>query len=209
MNAEKLNKIETTLRGLHKDAKKDYMRIGKGLVKSIFKPMQPKDFEQAYLPISKAQGEHLRNLILENKSKFIVEFGTSFGISTIYLAQAAKQIGGKVISTELLESKVITAKKNIEDAGLSDHVEIRTGDAMKTLGDLAEPIDFLFLDGWKNLYLPLFEMLEPNFHSGTLIYSDNMDMSDTEDLATYLFNNKDKYETQVLENGKAFLSKVI
>ena len=65
MNKYKIDRVENTLRALHDDAKKDYMRIGKGMVKSIFRPMQPSDFEHAYLPISKQQGDAIRQLILQ------------------------------------------------------------------------------------------------------------------------------------------------
>ncbi|MEL7223046.1 MAG: class I SAM-dependent methyltransferase [Bacteroidota bacterium] len=169
MNTNKMNLVENKLKALHKDAQKDSFRIGKGVVKSIFCPIQPADFEHAYLPISSEQGHSLYQLIVDNNCKNIVEFGTSFGISTIYLANAVRQTGGKVITTELLESKATKAQQNIDEAGLSDFVEVRVGDAMETLKDHGESIDFLFLDGWKDLYLPLYCMLEPQFHEGTCI----------------------------------------
>lgn len=209
MKTLRINNSENVLERLHQDARKDFMRIGRGLVRSIIGPMQPKDFEHVYMPITKQQGAFFQKLILEHDCKRIVEFGTSFGISTIYLADAASQIGGKVITTELLESKAKKASQNIEAAGLSDFVEIRTGDAMKTLGDYNEPIDFLFLDGWKDLYLPLFKMLEGQFHSGTLIYADNMDMGGTRFYAEYVLNNSGTYATRKVDNGKGFLSVVI
>lgn len=204
-----MNTVEKKLSLLHRDAQKDYMRIGRGVVKSIFRPMQPADFKNAYLPVSKQQGEALREIIVKNDCKEIVEFGTSFGISTIYLADAARQTNGRVISTELIESKAFKARENLKDAGLYDFVEVRIGDAMQTLKDHNAPIDFLFLDGWKDLYLPLFKMLEPNFHAGTLIYSDNMDMAGTKPLAKYLFSKRDTYSTEVIYHGKAFLTSLL
>ena len=209
MDIYEINTVEQTLDILHNDAKKDFMRMGKGLLKSAFKPMQPIDFKHAYLPISKKQGEVMRQLIIDNNCKSIVEFGTSFGISTIYLADAARKTSGNVVTTELLENKAEKASKNIEDAGLSDYVDIRIGDAMETLKDYEKPIDFLFLDGWKDLYLPLFILLKPRFHKNTLIYADNMDMSGTQDYANYVLERKDKYTTQAFHNGKVYLSKYI
>lgn len=209
MNTIHINKVSKILDVLHNDAKNDFMRIGKGLVKSVFRPMQPTDFEKAYLPISKEQGETMHQLIIENNCKNIVEFGTSFGISTIYLADAARQIDGNVVTTELLDSKAIQAKKNIEDAGLIEYVDIRAGDAMQTLNSYSKPIDFLFLDGWKDLYLPLFKMLEPQFQKDTLIYADNMDMTGTQNYADYILEKKDTYTTQSINTGKAYLSKFV
>lgn len=209
MGIKKRNIVERKLYTLHRDAEKDYMRIGKGVIKSVFRSLTPADFERAYLPISKYQGETIRQLIIENNCKSIVEFGTSFGISTIYLADAARHTGGKVISTELLKSKAKRALQNIEDAGLKDFVEVKIGDAMETLKEYSDKIDFLFLDGWKDLYLPLFQMLEPRFHSKTLIYADNMDMSGTENYAAYLLQKRKTYSSQKVDDGKAYLTKFL
>lgn len=199
-------KLEDVLNELHEDAKKDYMRIGSGIVKSIFRPMEPSDFKHAYLPISREQGKAMRHMIIKNECKNIVEFGTSFGISTLYLADAARQTGGKVITTELLESKAIRALQNISNADLQDYVELRIGDAMETLKGFSTPIDFLFLDGWKDLYLPLFKMLEPQFHEGTLIYADNMDMGGTQYYGDYVLNKKETYSSRIVHGGKAMLT---
>jgi len=202
------NVVERKLKSLHNDAKKDFMRIGKGVVKSIFRPIQPSDFENVYLPIEKEQGWAMRQLIIDNQCKEVIEFGTSFGISTIYLADAVRQTGGKVITTELLESKAQRAKQNIEEAGLGNYVDFKIGDAMKTLKNHSNPIDFLFLDGWKDLYLPLFQLLEPNFHTGTLIYADNMDMAGTQSYADYVYGKREIYSSQLIHGGKGLLTRV-
>ena len=206
MNKYKIDQVESTLRALHQDAKKDYLLIGKGVVKSIFRPMQPSDFEQAYLPISKEQGAAIRQLIIQNNCKNVVEFGTSFGISAIYLADAVRQTGGKVLTTELLESKARRASQNISKAGLSDYVEVKIGDAMETLKGFSDPIDFLFLDGWKDLYLPLFQLLEPQFHTGTIIYADNMDMAGTQYYGNYVLGKTQFYSSRMVDGGKAMLT---
>ncbi|MGS0527891.1 hypothetical protein ACU8V7_24600 [Zobellia nedashkovskayae] len=111
---EQPNKIELTLNNLFKDAKSDRFKIIKGLTKSIIRPMQPIDFKDVYLSISKEQGLDLVRLIKKNNLKNVVEFGTSFGISTLFLAQGVKETGGSVITTELIESKAIKAIENFE-----------------------------------------------------------------------------------------------
>ncbi|MEO1438060.1 MAG: class I SAM-dependent methyltransferase [Bacteroidota bacterium] len=208
MNAIQSKRVKQVLQALHQDARNDYRRMGRGIVKSIFRPMQPEDFKHAYLPISSGQGAHLRQLIIERQSKNVVEFGTSFGISTIYLADGVRQTGGKVISTELIESKALRASQNIKQAGLQDYVEIWTGDALQTLKGYTGPFDFLFLDGWKDLYLPLFQQLEAQFHAGTIIYADNMDMSGTQAYARYVLGKHAQYLTRTVDEGKGFLSVV-
>ena len=201
------NKVQSVLNRLHNDAQNDRLIMAELASKAAGGPLTPTDFSGAYLPIGKEQGEDIRNWIVEHKCKHIVEFGTSFGISTIYMADAAKEIDGQLITTELLPSKVEIAKRNVAESGLSTVVEFRVGDAMSSLKDLNTEIDFLFLDGWKDLYLPLFQMLEPLLSSGALIYSDNMDMAGTKDYADYILNRSETYSTELVHQGKGFLSK--
>lgn len=196
--------IQDTLSQLFSDAKNDRVKIAKGLAKSIFRPMQPADFKDAYLSISKEQGEELIDLIHVNNFKNIVEFGTSFGISTLYLTQGILKTGGHIITSELIESKAQKAIENFKKAGVADHIEVRIGDAMQTLQNHSEPIDLLLLDGWKDLYLPLFQMLEPNFHQNTMIYVDNADMSEAKSFLKTIAQNP-KYLLHAKFGGKVVL----
>ena len=209
MNGDKLNQVEIVLNRLHQDANNDAMKIAQRNENAPFGAIQPKDYEEAYLCITKEQGQTLRELIINHNFQHVIEFGTSFGISTIYLADAVRQTGGTVISTELLENKALQAIKNIKDAGLENYVEIRVGDAMETLKGHSHSIDLLFLDGWKDLYLPLFQLLEPQFQKGTMIYADNMDMEGTKPYGNYILSKGESYLTQAINDGKAFLSVVL
>ncbi|WP_142784100.1 O-methyltransferase [Changchengzhania lutea] len=204
MIVEQDNQIEITLNQLFKDSKNDRLKIMKGLAKSMFRPMRPADFKEAYLSISKAQGEYLVQLIRKNNLKSIVEFGTSFGISTLFLAQGVIETGECIITTELFESKAQKAKENFEKAGVNELIEVKVGDAMETLKNHNESIDLLLLDGWKDLYLPLFEMLEPNFHSNTVIYVDNANMADSQAFLK-IINKKTKYQFTSKYKGKVVL----
>ena len=150
--------IEATLVDLYNDSKFDSLKMIKGATKSIFRPMQPSDFKDAYLSISKEQGEDITQIIKENNFKSIVEFGTSFRISTLFLAQGVLETKGHIITTELLESKAKKAIDNFKKAGVNHLIEVRIGDALETLKNHSLPIDFLLLDGWEYLYLPLFQM---------------------------------------------------
>ena len=128
-----------------------------------------------YLPISAKQGSFLYAVTRAAGARRVVEFGTSFGISTIYLAAAVRDTGGgKVIGSELEPSKVRTARANVDAAGLSAVVEIREGDACETLRDPGGPVDLLFVDGWKDLYVPVVEILRPHLRPGALVVADNM-----------------------------------
>ena len=198
------NEITATLNELFEDSKYDMLNMMKGAAKSVFRPMQPLDFKDAYLSISKAQGHDLIKLIADNKLKRIVEFGTSFGISTLFLAQGVMDTGGHIITTELIDSKAKKAMDNFERAGVSNLIDVRIGDAMQTLKNHDEPIDLLVLDGWKDLYLPLFQMLEPHFHNNTFIYVDNAEMAEVKAFINVIRQNS-RYQLQSQFGGKVVL----
>lgn len=196
--------VETTLAQLYNDAKYDHLKMIKGVTKGIFRPIKPADFKDVYLSISQEQGKDLMLLIREKKIKNIIEFGTSFGISTLFLAQGARETEGYIITTELIESKAEKARENFKQAGVEDLIEIRVGDALQTLKNHSEPIDLLLLDGWKDLYLPLFRMLEPNFHANTYIYVDNADMAASQAFLRTI-SQSGKYQIEFLFQGAVAL----
>jgi predicted O-methyltransferase YrrM len=107
----------------------------------------------------------------------------------------------------LIESKAQKAIENFKRAGVNDLIELRIGDAMETLNDHTESIDLLLLDGWKDLYLPIFLMLEPNFHAQTIIYVDNAEMTDTKGFLK-IINKTPRYEVQYKFGGKVALIKI-
>jgi predicted O-methyltransferase YrrM len=128
-----------------------------------------------YLSIGRAQGQFLYTLMRGAGARRAVEFGTSMGVSTIYLAAAVRDAGGGVvIGSELHPEKVRRARANLEAAGLADGVEIREGDARETLRDPGGPVDVVLLDGWKELYLPVLELLTPHLRPGAVVVGDNM-----------------------------------
>ncbi|ADO69890.1 O-methyltransferase [Stigmatella aurantiaca] len=133
----------------------------------------------AYLPVSEELGRLLYALARARRAKILVEFGTSFGISTIHLAAALRdEGGGTLITTEFEPSKVRRARENLTAAGLVHLVEFREGDALETLrAPLPGPIDLLLLDGAKPLYLPILERLEPQLAPGAVVVADNVKMS--------------------------------
>ena len=131
------------------------------------------------LAVSRDTGTLLYMLARSIRAHSIVEFGTSFGISTLHLAAALRDNGGgRLIGSEFEPSKIKRARENLAVGGLSDLVEIREGDAMQTLArDLPDTIDFVLLDGAKSLYPPILSLLEPRLRDSALIVADNADDS--------------------------------
>jgi predicted O-methyltransferase YrrM len=131
------------------------------------------------LAISRETGALLYMLARSCGARTIVEFGTSFGISTLHLAAALRDNGGgRLITSEFEPSKVARARDNLMAGGLIDLVEIREGDALQTLSvDLPETVDLLLLDGAKALYPEILSLLESRLRPGAFIVADNADDS--------------------------------
>ena len=135
-----------------------------------------KDFP---LAVSRETGALLYMLARSCGARNIVEFGTSFGISTLHLAAALRDNGGgRLITSEFEPSKVARARDHLTAGGLIDLVEIREGDALQTLSaDLPDTIDLLLLDGAKGLYPEILNLVESRLRPGALIVADNADFS--------------------------------
>lgn len=135
--------------------------------------------KDAALPVSRETGRLLYMLARSAGVRSIVEFGTSFGISTLHLAAALRDNGGgRIITTEFEPSKLARARKNIEAGGVADLVEFREGDALQTLArDLPASIDLLLLDGAKSIYADVLGLVEARLRPGALVVADNADDS--------------------------------
>jgi predicted O-methyltransferase YrrM len=119
-------------------------------------------------------GTFLNTLAKGARATNILELGTSYGYSTIWLAEAAKANGGKVTTCELSPAKHEYARASLTAAGLIEHVELRTGNAVETIPTLGNEIDFVLVDLWKNLYVPCLELFFPKLKPGAVIVADNM-----------------------------------
>ncbi|HTX11417.1 MAG TPA: O-methyltransferase [Solirubrobacteraceae bacterium] len=135
--------------------------------------------KDAYLAVSRETAQLLYMLVRATGARSIVEFGTSFGISTLHLAAGLRDNGGgRVITTEFESSKAARARENFAAGGLADLIELREGDAVETLArDLPSQIDLVLLDGAKGLYPRVLALVEPYLKPGVPIVADNADRS--------------------------------
>ena len=151
---------------------------------------------EAYLPVGQNFGRLLHILARSSRAKTVVEFGTSFGISTIYLAAALRDNGGgKLITCELEPTKSLQAKAHLREAGLADLVEFRIGDGLEIFKEgVAGTVDLLLLDGAKALYLRILKLIEPSLKPGSLIASDNInDQNLVSDFTEYVRHPGNNY----------------
>ncbi|QOG18816.1 MULTISPECIES: O-methyltransferase [Bradyrhizobium] len=135
--------------------------------------------KDAPLAVSRETGMLLYMLTRSSRAEAIVEFGTSFGLSTLHLAAGLRDNGGgRLITSEFEPSKAVRARENLSAGGLIDLVEIREGDALKTLRtDLPETIDLVLLDGAKALYPEILNLVEGHLRPGAIVVADNADFS--------------------------------
>jgi predicted O-methyltransferase YrrM len=133
-----------------------------------------KHIDEFLLAVGPATGRLMNILIKEAKAQTILEIGTSYGYSTVWLAEAARATGGKVITLDVHAGKQEYARGALGRAGLAAQVEFRLGDARESIAALAGPIDFVLLDLWKDLYLPCFELVYPKLGTGAMVVADNM-----------------------------------
>lgn len=146
-------------------------------------------FADKYIALGPQQGAFCYLTARALQARTIVEFGTSFGVSTLWLAAAVRDGGGgRVIATELVPEKARRAQANLEEAGLAAFVEIRVGDALQTLRtDLGE-VDFMLNDGSPRPALDVLKIVAPSLRQGAVVVTDNVGVfqSDYRDYVAYV-----------------------
>jgi predicted O-methyltransferase YrrM len=138
-------------------------------------PTDGSDFrDQALLAVGPDTGRVLHIIARSLKAPNILEIGTSFGYSGIWLADAARASGGRVTTLELAQHKSDHARAMATKAGLASFIDFKVGDAVKLIGALDAGIDFVLLDLWKDMYVPCLEAFYPKLNRGAIIVADNM-----------------------------------
>jgi len=176
--------VTAVLDKLHRSAKMDHAKFAYRMLPYLFQKLigRSPSFTDQYrkmpdlsLQFSPEHGIIAYNIARSIRARRIIEFGTAFGFSTIYLAAAIKDNGGgMVIGSEFIEEKAKKAEENLKDAGLARYVEIRRGDAVKSLADPGKEIDMILLDGSKDLYISILRMLAPFLRAGGVVLADNV-----------------------------------
>lgn len=141
------------------------------------KQLGPQGFamrDEFLLPVGPDVARFLHSLIIAHRPKVIVEFGTSYGYSTLFLADAAATVGARVITFELAEYKQEFARQKLGKASLDQFVDFQLGDAVELASNIDHNIDFCLIDIWKELYVPCFELAYPRLSDGAIVAADNM-----------------------------------
>lgn len=118
--------------------------------------------------------EYLQNVVRARQPRRTLEIGTSNGLSSIVMGDAAEEYGGLITTTELFEDRVALARRHIVEAGLEAVVTVVHVDALDFLKDHTEKWDFVFLDSGKEEYEEIYLLLRPSLHMGALLIADNV-----------------------------------
>jgi predicted O-methyltransferase YrrM len=130
--------------------------------------------DEFLISIGPDTGTLLNVLIKGARSRTIVELGTSYGYSTVFLAEAARACDGHVVSIDVSADKQRYAREHLAEAGLDSLVEFVTGDAREVLAAMPGPLDFVLIDLWKDLYIPCFDLVYPKLAEGAFVAADNI-----------------------------------
>lgn len=141
--------------------------------------------DQRMRAVGPQTGQLINILAKSLETPTILEIGTSFGYSGIWLGEAARATGGRLITLELHEYKSLYAREMAEKAGLADYIDFQVGDAVQLIEALSGRVDFVLLDLWKDLYVPCLEAFYPKLNPGAIIVADNMIRPGNDDVKRY------------------------
>jgi predicted O-methyltransferase YrrM len=174
------DKIEAVLEVYHQRMRDEYARMRGG------GPGGGGDWrDQVLLAVGPETGQLINILAKSLKAPNILEIGTSYGYSGIWLGEAARATGGRLTTLELQDYKSAYAREMSVKAGLADHVDFKVGDALAAIAALPSGIDFVLLDLWKDMYTPCLEAFYPKLNPGAIIVADNMIMPGGEEVLRY------------------------
>jgi predicted O-methyltransferase YrrM len=130
--------------------------------------------DEVLLWVGPDTGKLMHELVIGTEAKNILELGTSFGYSGVWLADAARKTGGKVTSCDVAGNKQDYARGMVTKAGLADFIDYRIGDVLQTIPALPGRFDFVLLDVWKDVYVECLNLFFPKLAPGATIVADNM-----------------------------------
>jgi predicted O-methyltransferase YrrM len=165
----------------------------------------PTFMKDKMIPVHREQGAFLYLVARSIRAKTIVEFGTSHGLSTIYLAAAIRDndTKGEVIGSEFVPEKMAQAQRNLEETGLARFARIREGDARQTLRDLPDGIDLCLMDGFPPYSLEVFRLIAPRLRKGAIVVVDGTETlrEPQADFLAYLSDPKNGFRYTELSIG--------
>jgi len=171
-------------------------------IAQVLAAIKAADKEQ--LSVSEEDGRFLRMLVASSGRKRAVEIGAAEGYSAIWIGMGMRETGGKVVAIEYDAARAKRAAENIQKAGLSDVVQIVSGDAFKELPKLQGMFDCVFVDAWKRDYIKFFDMMFPRLDKGGIFLGHNVVNKKSEmlDFLTRITTSPDLFTTIIAPSGE-------
>ena len=119
-------------------------------------------------------GAFLWQMVVATRPKRILEIGSSNGLSTLFLASAAKRVGARLVGTEILPERARTNNHQLAEAGLDDCATVLAVDHRQADEVAAERWDFVFIDAEKDDYAAHLQAIEPRLIPGAVVLADNV-----------------------------------
>src|SRR5687767_2525174 len=152
-------------------------------VEALLRQIKSADKDQ--LAVSEEDGRFLRLLVVTRGAKRALEIGAASGYSAIWMGLAMRETGGKLVTIEYDKARAAQAAANIKKAGLSDVVQVISGDAFAEIPKVAGTFDFVFCDAWKRDYQKFFDMVFPRMDKGGLFLGHNV-INKRDEMADFL-----------------------
>ncbi len=149
----------------------------------------------------RGKSEYCYQLCRALGAKRVIEIGTSYGVSTLYLASAVQANGGGVvIATEYEPAKAKAARAHFAESGLVDLIDLREGDLRETLKGIEGPVDFVLMDIWTEMARPAIERVGPHLRAGAIVIADNVSQFPQayEDYFAYINDPANRFSTLTL-----------
>ena len=176
------DKVSAVLATYHQRMRDEYAQMRSGAARGRG---DENWIDRVLLAVGPETGQLINILAGSLKAPNILEIGTSYGYSGIWLADAARAAGGRLTTMELQDYKSAYAREMSTEAGLAAHVDFKVGDAVQMISELPAGIDFVLVDLWKDLYVPCLKAFYPKLNPGALIVADNMLRPATEEVKQY------------------------
>jgi len=141
-------------------------------LQKILSEIKAKDSGQ--LAVSEEDGRFLRLMIASKGVKHALEIGGASGYSAIWMGMGLRETGGKLVTIEYDPVRAKELAANIQRSGLSDVVQVMSGDAFQQIPKVAGTFDFVFLDAWKKDYKRFLDLVFPRLDKGGLFLAHNV-----------------------------------
>jgi predicted O-methyltransferase YrrM len=199
--------LERLLAALHARSDAQAALLRRHGAKDALPEDEIRDFRRDKLvALDRDKAEFCYQLCRATDARRIIEIGTSYGVSTLYLAAAVRDNvragggDGVVIGTEYEPNKAAAARAHFEQAGLSRFIELREGDLGETLRQIDGPVDFVLVDIWIAMARPALELVAPHLKPGAIVVCDNTERYRGEyaDYFAFLANPANGFRTMTL-----------